>query len=295
METALAEVAKLDSVPEAMSSFASYTTDDQLIALWLHGRSPHTQRYYRSEARRCMRQLQKPISAWALADLQVFADSLGHLSPGSRARSLSAVKSLLTFGHRLGVLPVNVGGPLRLPKQKDTLAERILEEPDVQRMLALEPDPRNAAILRMLYAGGLRVSELCGLCWRDIKQRKDGCQVTIFGKGSKTRHVLVSAGVWKLLKALGVGQADEPLFRSRKGGHLDPSAVWRIVRAAARRAGIREDVSCHWLRHAHASHALDRGAPVHLVQATLGHSSLATTSKYTHARPNESSGRYLAV
>jgi len=277
------------------TALAERDSDQQLIALWLHGRSPHTQRYYRFEAERCRSAVQKPIAEWTLSDLQAFADSLWRLSPGSRARSLSAVKSLLTFGHRLGVLPVNVGGPLRLPKQKDTLAERILDESDVQRMLALEPDPRNAAILRMLYAGGLRVSELCGLCWRDIKQRKDGCQVTVFGKGGKTRHVLVSAGVWKALKSLGIGQPDAPLFLSRKGGHLDPSAVWRIVRAAARRAGIKEDVSCHWLRHAHASHALDRGAPVHLVQATLGHSSLATTSKYTHARPNESSGKYLAI
>ena len=60
------------------------------------------------------------------------------------------------------------------------------------------------------------------------------------------------------------------MFRSRKGGHLDESQVWRIVRKASKRAGIEKEVSCHWLRHAHASHALDRGAPIHLVQATLG-------------------------
>jgi integrase/recombinase XerD len=71
--------------------------------------------------------------------------------------------------------------------------------------------------------------------------------------------------------------------------------VWRIVRAAAARAGISLAVSPHWLRHAHASHALDRGAPIHLVQATLGHASVATTGKYLHARPTDSSARYLAV
>jgi len=67
------------------------------------------------------------------------------------------------------------------------------------------------------------------------------------------------------------------------------------VRKAARDAGILADVSPHFLRHAHASHALDRGAPIHLVQATLGHASVATTGKYLHARPTESSGKYLAV
>jgi len=86
-----------------------------------------------------------------------------------------------------------------------------------------------------------------------------------------------------------------PVFRSRKGGHLDESQVWRIVRKAAKRAGIEKAVSCHWLRHAHASHALDRGAPIHLVQATMGHSSISTTGKYLHARPTDSSGNYLPV
>jgi integrase/recombinase XerD len=67
----------------------------------------------------------------------------------------------------------------------------------------------------------------------------------------------------------------------------------RIVRSAARRVGIEANVSPHWLRHAHASHSLDRGAPIHLVQATLGHASVATTGRYLHARPQDSSARYL--
>ena len=86
-----------------------------------------------------------------------------------------------------------------------------------------------------------------------------------------------------------------PVFRSRKGGHLDESMVWRIVRKASKRAGIDKDVSCHWLRHAHASHALDRGAPIHLVQACLGHASISSTGKYLHARPTDSSANYLPV
>ena len=71
------------------------------------------------------------------------------------------------------------------------------------------------------------------------------------------------------------------------------SQVRRIVYAAARKAGLEQKVSPHWMRHAHASHALDRSAPIHLVQATLGHASVATTGRYLHARPNASSGEYL--
>jgi len=67
------------------------------------------------------------------------------------------------------------------------------------------------------------------------------------------------------------------------------------VKAAAERAGLPASVSAHWLRHAHASHSLERGAPIHFVQATLGHSSVATTGRYLHARPSDSSARYLGV
>jgi integrase/recombinase XerD len=115
------------------------------------------------------------------------------------------------------------------------------------------------------------------------------------GKGGKTRTILLSVATWRELMALRGGQ-DDPVFPSRKqGGHLDRSQVLRIVQTAAKRAGVAGKVSPHWLRHAHASHALDRGAALHLVQTTLGHQSVDTTSQYLHARPGESSGKYLAI
>src|SRR5262249_58360308 len=91
-------------------------------------------------------------------------------------------------------------------------------------------------------------------------------------------------------------EEDDPVFQSRakSGNPLDQSQVLRIVRRASARAGNQKNVSPHWLRHAHASHSLDRGAPIHLVQATLGHASVATTGRYLHARPSESSVKYLA-
>ena len=109
--------------------------------------------------------------------------------------------------------------------------------------------------------------------------------------------MLLSASTWATLGAVGSSpEPDAPVFRSRKGGGpLDESAVHRIVKAAAERAGLSAEVSAHWLRHAHASHSLDRGAPIHLVQATLGHASVATTGRYLHARPTDSSARYLGV
>ena len=169
-------------------------------------------------------------------------------------------------------------------------------ETDVHRMLALEPDARNAAMLRLIYCAGLRISEVCGLAWRDMQAGDDAGQATVYGKGGKTRVVLLPASVWRaLVQSRGDAGPDAPVFISQRKGQLDPSAVHRVVKAAAARAGLSADVSAHWLRHAHASHALDRGAPIHLVQATLGHASVATTGRYLHARPNDSSARYLAV
>jgi integrase/recombinase XerD len=139
------------------------------------------------------------------------------------------------------------------------------------------------------------VSEACGLKWCDALPRQEGGQITVFGKGGKTRTVLLKSKVWQqLLSIKGEAKAADPLFRSRKGGgSLDVSQVRRIVYAAAKKAGLEQKVSPHWMRHAHASHALDRSAPIHLVQATLGHASVSTTGRYLHARPTESSSFYL--
>lgn len=118
----------------------------------------------------------------------------------------------------------------------------------------------------------------------------------MFGKGGVTRSIQLPPSVWRNISQFrgAHGPPTAPVFRSRKkGGAIQPVAVLRIVRKAAARAGIDLPVSPHWLRHAHASPALDRGAPIHLVQATLGHVSINTTGRYLHARPKESSSRFL--
>ncbi len=119
----------------------------------------------------------------------------------------------------------------------------------------------------------------------------------MFGKHGKTRAVLLPASVRRALAALrGEAGPDAPVFPSdRGGGCLGRTAVHRIVKSAVQRAGLPPGISAHWMRHAHASHALDRGAPVSLVQASLGHASVATTGRYLHARPGDGSARYLGL
>lgn len=270
-------------------------TDEQLIELWLHGRPTHTQRAYRREIGKFLESTNKPLRSIRLIDIQSYTDDIPScLKPSSVKRALSAIKSLFAFGFRLGYLTFDIGRAMKLPTFRDELADRILSEVDVLRIISLEPQPRNRAILLTLYAGGFRVSEICSIKWRHLQDRDAAGQITVHGKGGKTRTVLMPQAVWEaLLKLRDRDSSEAPVFRSRKKGHLDESAVWRIVSKASERAGIDKNVSCHWFRHAHASHALDRGCPIHLVQATLGHSSISTTGRYLHARPTDSSGNYL--
>jgi integrase/recombinase XerD len=275
---------------------AQAATDAELLALWLHGRPPATRRAYQADVAAFLTQVEKPLRAVTLGDVQAFVDRLAAQAPTSRARRISAVKSLLSFAHQLGYVVFNVGAPIRVPAIKTRLAERIIDEADVLRLLHTEPNARNAALLRLIYGAGLRISEAAALRRRDLVARDDAGQITVMGKGGKTRTVLLSPGMWGALAPLR-GDADPaaPVFRSAKGGHLSAVQIHRLVKAAAARAGLPAAVSAHWLRHAHVSHALDRGAPAHLVQQTVGHASLTTTSRYAHARPNDSSARYLAV
>lgn len=275
--------------------------ESQLIDLWIKASdSAHTRRAYRQAVDSFFGFAGRGLAEATLVSLQAYKDYLvgqveqGDLRPASVNAQLAAIKSLLTYAHEVGYLKVNAGRAIRLLKLPDTLAARIIEQADMQAIIALESNARNHALLTMLYYTGARVSEICGITWGNVTARRKAGQVTLYGKGGKTRAVKLPLRVWDMLQSLRPESAcdDMPVFISRKGGPLDSSQVHRIVRAAGCRAGF-DNISPHWFRHAHASHSLDRGCPVHVLRDTLGHASLATTSRYAHARPNESSSDYL--
>ena len=277
--------------------------DAQLLTLWLYGKSEKTVMAYTRDLGKFYQEVAKPLGQTTLGDLQQFSASLSHLATASRARTLAAVKSAMSFGAKMQMLPTNVGAMLELPKIEDTLAERIMSEESVEDILRLETDKRNHAMIVLLYFAGLRVSELCNLTWRNLQERDMTGQISVFGKGKKTRHVLLDTDTWREVWALrGKAGLDDYVFPSRqthsgKGKNsrrLDEARVHQIVREAANRAGVAVDrVSPHWFRHAHATHALEAGASITLVKETLGHSSIETTARYTHVRPNASSSTYL--
>ncbi|MEM7580297.1 MAG: tyrosine-type recombinase/integrase [Cyanobacteria bacterium P01_A01_bin.80] len=269
-------------------------TNTELIDLWLHGKSANTVDGYRRYAQRFFISVSnKSMKDVTLMDFQLWEMSLKS-SDNSKRVAIGAIKSLFSFAKELGVISSNLGILVKSPKSKNRLAERILTEEEVKKIKDATTNQRDLLIVRLLYAGGLRVSELCNLKWRDLKARSEGGQITVFGKGDKTRVVLVGKGMWKELQGLkDNAKPDDPVFVSRQGGHLCRSMVFHVVKNAAKKAKIEGSVSPHWLRHSHASHSLDRGAPIHLLQKTLGHSSVSITEMYLHAKPTDSSGLYL--
>ncbi len=294
-----------NNAPQAMSSARS---DDHVVQLWLRGKSENSRDAYVRDVSAFFAHSGTDLLLVKLEHLWAWDENLRRdgLAVSTRARKLAAVKSLLSFAHRIGYTGFNVGAAVSLPRIPDMLAQRILSEEELGQILALDMPMRNRLLLRLFYASGARVSELVSLQWKHVSARTTrdhvSGQITVVGKGDKARNVLLAASVWKDLQVwqaeelqAGYGQASHAVFRSSRGGPLSRQQMWRIVKAATRAAGIDKDVSPHWLRHAHASHALDHGAPTHLVKETLGHKSLTTTSKYSHARPDDSSSTYLDI
>ena len=259
----------------------------------LDSRPPSTQRAYAADLAGFRRHFGKLLRQVTLGDLQGYADTLAGLATASQARKLSAMKSLLSFGHRCGYLMVNVGAAVRPPKVKSTLANGI-----PSRKARCSRCSRSSATTATARCCGCSTSVACGFrkCASSApgisQPRDDTGQVTVFGKGGKSRAVLLKRSIWtnssdfvrpiRMRRCFVQGQAAGISIRRRCTGSS---------RQQHGRAGLPEAVSAHWLRHAHVSHALDHGAPAHLVQQTVGHASLVTTSRYAHARPSDSSSR----
>jgi integrase/recombinase XerD len=270
-------------------------TDSQVIQLWLHGRSQHTQRAYQKDVQDFLDSVSKPLHQITLGDLQQYSDRLQskEMAPASCRRKLAAIKSMFGFIHRVGYLVFDVGKPLRIPACKDKLAERILTEEEVHAVIDSVKNKRDRLIIKTLYYTAIRVSELASLKWKDLQTRNEGGQLTILCKGGKTNTVLIPADLWIELHTLPSSVSDDnPVFMSRNGKHLHPGHVRRIVKNLALEI-IGKGATPHYYRHSAASHAIANGCPLNLIQTQLNHSSLAVTGKYLHSMPSIGMAKYL--
>jgi integrase/recombinase XerC len=205
------------------------------------------------------------------------------LDPASIARKLACVRSWLRFLVRRGVLERNPAREVQSPRVPRKLASFLPVDEAHDLMEAGDrTQPRDVAILELLYASGLRVSELTSLDVDDVD--RDARTVRVLGKGRKERIVPYGGKAARALETWLArrGGTRGPLFLSARGTRMQPRAVYGVVRAAARRAGIVRKVSPHTLRHSFATHLLDGGADLRAIQELLGHSRLSTTQRYTH-------------
>ena len=270
----------------------------KVIQMWLHGKSPGSRRIYLTDIRYFLDFTAKRLEEVTLADIQDW-DTLNQqrYAPATRQRKLAAVKSLFSFAHANGLMDSNPGAGVKIPKTKDTIAERILSESEWERLLLAEPKRQHQLMLQLLYETRARVSEFCSLTWKDFREKADGsASVTLFGKGNKTRKVTITPHLWEHLKGAKPAGAKggDPIFLNYRHQAYSTVQVWRIVKAAGERIGIY-GVSPHWIRHTGATHQLLNGSPIHLQQQELGHSALEITSRYLHLLPGEYGAQYTKV
>jgi integrase/recombinase XerD len=270
--------------------------DAECAKLWLATLSPRSRQAYARDLAKFREAIRSPLREVGIAELIAFQAGLQG-APASRARTMHAIRSLFRFARKAEYLHFDPTRVLRTPKVRPSLGMRYLSPEEVQLLFGAASSNRDKLLLQTLYYAGLRVSELCGLRWSDVRPRKDlgSVQLSVLGKGSLPRQVPVPAFLAESLLALrGKARSDQPVFVSRQGGALDRTQVFRIVKQCALSAGLPGEVSPHWLRHAHATHAIEQGVPLHVVQHTLGHSSLSVTGLYLHSRPGDASGMHLA-
>lgn len=270
-----------------------------LSALAARGASAATQRSYRSDLRQFvawLRERGQPLDGLDRRVVRGYAADLGRrgYAPATLSRKLSALRGLCRHLTERGVLPADPAARLPGPRRGRRLP-RALRADEVERLLevvAAAPGPlgaRDRALFELLYGCGLRSDEAIRLDLADL--RLDGPDLVVRGKGGRMRVVPLGGEALAALSAyihggrgrllVGAAPAAAPLFLSRSGRRLQTSDVRRRLDLLCRRAGM-EHASPHMLRHAYATHMLERGADLRAIQELLGHASVSTTQVYTH-------------
>ncbi len=236
------------------------------------------------------------ISSWQEVSRGGISGYIQHLGPSfsarSRARRLAALRTFFRFLEKGGMIQGNPASLVHFPKLGPQLP-KCLTAAEIESLLA-RPDAakpagqRDRAMFELLYACGLRVSELAGLQLRQVTL--DPGYLTVMGKGDKERLVPMgelaaeSLKTWlqygriKLLKKSFVPE----VFINTRGKGLSRQGIWKIIKNSARKAGITANITPHMLRHSFATHLLENGADLRSIQVMLGHADIATTQIYTH-------------
>ncbi len=279
--------------------------DMALIASWVYQKGPKTQIYYKRVVKEFYEFYpQLNLKTTQITHLVLFLKSYKPFSDSTRNTYKNALRSLFSFAMKTGYLEKNPSLALENLKTPDRLHSKVLSREQVERMLKIEMSPRNRMILKILYFTGIRVDELTQLKVSSFQNSTQGLVMLVIGKGRKIRSIHIPDHLKEdVLDYIIDLDSDDYLFTNERRvdfglndftrAKLNHSQIFRIVKASARKAGLDVKPSPHWLRHTSATHAIEAGAPVHVVQRSLGHESISTTGRYLEIRPKESVGDYL--
>jgi len=282
--------------------FAEFLAEESHVRTWLfQKRSKATRRGYEREVRNFLSLYPNTL----LRDMNEkhivnFVICRRHLSEAAQAFSKNAISSLFSYLVKIRYLafnPVAAVDAIRVPNK---VGFRALNEEQIKKLMVAVSSmkSRDRLLIRLLFYTGLRVSEAVSLKWNSFFQIHGRKQLTVLGKGNKIRTVLVTDVLWKDLEDLRASietSENGYVFRSEKDTRRPISSLtaWRIVKFAAKSAGLSDKISPHFFRHAFAIMALDGGAPIAVLQQALGHNSLSSTGVYLSVFPSVSPGDFL--
>lgn len=275
--------------------------DALIVGTWLIGKSEKTKTTYKKVIRQFFLFHPKiSIQTATTAHISVFLKDMENR--GIKATTLNlymnALGSLFKSALKQRRIEVDPSQPLKNYKVQDTVYQRMLDLEQIKQMVLKEKRPRNVLLIKVLFYLGLRVSEVVEILISDFVVKKDGVILNVKGKGSKIRQAPLSDELWREIQIYaqewGLRQSDNLFFDEKnKGKKISTVSIWKAVKASAKRAKVEPLPSPHWFRHTSATLSLEGGAPIHVVQARLGHASLSTTSRYLHAKASEGLIKYL--
>ena len=233
----------------------------------------------------------KDLLKLSTKDIEKYIATLSEYAPSTVSRNISAIKSFYSYMVKSGKTDTNIADPIKEPKLGTHLPSYLTIE-EVDKLLDIEVnnnfDYRNKAILELMYATGLRISEVINLEFKNIDF--DECIVRIIGKGSKERIVPINDYAIEALNnyiniarpSMLIKGENNYIFINNHGNKMTRQGIFKMIKHECLKKGIDKNISPHTLRHTFATHLLENGADLRIIQELLGHSDISTTQIYTH-------------
>jgi integrase/recombinase XerD len=271
-------------------------TDSEMILSWLTNKqSIYTQKQYNYTIKQFLEFTGKDLSSVKVEDIQDYLRSLQlrKYQASTIKVKLKIIKSLFSYCLKTGYLKGNPAMMVDNPKVEDKISQKLLTVKEVKRLMDNANSIRDKLLVKLMFGLGLRVSEAVNLKWSNFKVSDGVVNLSVIGKGSKQRTVLVIPSLWQELQQLKRDGIDYLFTAYNRNTPLKRNSAHTLLKKIADRAGLTDKLSCHWLRHSHATEAIKGGCDLSLLQQSLGHSSITTTQKYLCLRVGEGSGSYI--